>query len=467
MRVVVISPPFYSHFQPLITVAKAFQSVGADVYVACSISFQQSVLTAGLRFSELEINRNANTRIAQDTNQLKDEAERIEAFIDATKHGPVATLEFQALHRQADMLFRPDQLQRHIAALHRDLQPDLYVVDQLSYGVTLSMLSMGLPFITFCPGHPTYIPTGDQRFGVPYAWPSNMQPSAHELLSLISIANRTERHFTQLFNASLRKSAVYMPVGNAFQVASSNAILFNYPDFGHLHQEPHGVSKYFLGSCFEPEELDSSWIQRLRRHQGRFKILISFGTFLSARKDVLERLIVALSRHYPDAVLYVSGGASKDQLSKYESDRIIIADFLPQTGLLPHVDLVVHHGGNNSFTETLYYGKPAIIMPFSSDQFAIAHDAEKFGLAAILDPNKFTEDQLNKAVTWTRQPEVLRNLQVRQASLESSGADAAAQAVLQSIDSRFFASVSPVSGRVPFGERTVLMPCPHILFFLP
>jgi zeaxanthin glucosyltransferase len=118
MRVVVISPPFYSHFQPLIALAKALQRVGVDVIVACSISFQQAVRNAGLKFCEIEVNRNANTRIAQNTDQHKDEAERIEAFIEITKKGPVATLEFQALHRQADMLFRPDQLQREITALH-------------------------------------------------------------------------------------------------------------------------------------------------------------------------------------------------------------------------------------------------------------------------------------------------------------------------------------------------------------
>ena len=29
--------------------------------------------------------------------------------------------------------------------------------------------------------------------------------------------------------------------------------------------------------------------------------------------------------------------------------------------------MVIHHGGNNSFTECLYFGKPAIIMPYCWD----------------------------------------------------------------------------------------------------
>jgi UDP:flavonoid glycosyltransferase YjiC (YdhE family) len=67
---------------------------------------------------------------------------------------------------------------------------------------------------------------------------------------------------------------------------------------------------------------------------------------------------------------------------------------VPQTALLPHVDLVVHHGGNNSFTECLYHGRPMVILPFSSDQFNIASDAEIAGLAEVADPNSFGQEEM-------------------------------------------------------------------------
>ena len=71
-----------------------------------------------------------------------------------------------------------------------------------------------------------------------------------------------------------------------------------------------------------------------------------------------------------------------------------IEAFVPQAALLPSMDLIVHHGGCNSFTEALYFGKPMILLPFSSDQFAIAADAEKMDLAHSLDPNRFTPRRL-------------------------------------------------------------------------
>ncbi len=44
------------------------------------------------------------------------------------------------------------------------------------------------------------------------------------------------------------------------------------------------------------------------------------------------------------------------------------AAFLPQSEVLPLVDLVISHGGNNTTTEALAAGKPLIVMPFFGDQ---------------------------------------------------------------------------------------------------
>ena len=42
--------------------------------------------------------------------------------------------------------------------------------------------------------------------------------------------------------------------------------------------------------------------------------------------------------------------------------------YLNQMKIMPRVDMVIHHGGNNSFIETLYFGKPFIVMPLFGDQ---------------------------------------------------------------------------------------------------
>jgi len=398
-RIAILSPPFYSHFSPLLSLAQAFQRSGANVLVACSESFEGNVRAAGLRFALLQINRNANTGVAQQTDQARAEAERQAAFFQATREGPIATLKLQSEHRRLDMLTDPERLREEIAALAAQEQPDLFVVDQLSYAVSLALYCLRLPFITYCPGHPTYIPRGDQRFGVPYAWPTEFQIPEPDLQALRQVAEQTKREFTGIFNAVIQAyDPALSPIPDAFRFASTRAIVFNYPDFGHLHHhEKDRVHKIFMGYAFESEPLAPDWKARLAQAgpEGP-RVLITLGTFLSARHDVLNRCVRAVKRAAPDSTVVVSAGANVGRMAHSPGDGVFADAFVPQKGLLPYMDLVVHHGGCNSFTETLFYGKPMLILPFSSDQFSIGHDAQAAGLAECLDPNRFSDEEVGE-----------------------------------------------------------------------
>ncbi|MBN2325061.1 MAG: hypothetical protein JXQ30_15135 [Spirochaetes bacterium] len=52
----------------------------------------------------------------------------------------------------------------------------------------------------------------------------------------------------------------------------------------------------------------------------------------------------------------------------------IAREFVPQKALMPYADVVVHHGGSNSFSEALCCSTSMVLLPFSSDQFDIARD---------------------------------------------------------------------------------------------
>ena len=71
---------------------------------------------------------------------------------------------------------------------------------------------------------------------------------------------------------------------------------------------------------------------------------------------------------------------------------------IPQTKVVPKVDLVITHGGNNTISETFYFGKPMIVMPLFADQFDNAQRVEdkKFGIR--LNPFECTKDELANAI---------------------------------------------------------------------
>ncbi|MBN1837467.1 MAG: glycosyltransferase family 1 protein [Spirochaetales bacterium] len=408
-RILIISPPFYSHAQPLLALGEAFRAAGWDTIVACGPSFAEEVSERGLRFVELPISRNANVGAAGRTRQPREEQQRLEAFLAATRAGAVETLLLQARDRQADMLFDPGLLRERISGIDAREHPDLWIVDQLSYGVTVALHSLSLRYVTYNPGHPRYIPTDEDLFGVPHRWPAAFAPDPTALQELRRLCREVEELFTSEFNRFLKTAAPGLPpVGNAFRLASPEAVLFNYPELPTVPKRvaapaPPGSAgptprRIYLGSCFKPATREAE-VRRLLGSRERSgaeapRILIVMGTFLAARTDVLERCIRAALAEFPEARIIAAAGAHRQALAHLASEQVRVEEFVPQTALLPHVDLVVHHGGNNSFTECLYYGRPMVILPFSSDQFNIAFDAETAGLAEVADPNAFGEGEM-------------------------------------------------------------------------
>jgi UDP:flavonoid glycosyltransferase YjiC (YdhE family) len=405
-HIFVLSPPFYSHFMPLLSLAKSFKSQGCTVTFGCSGEFKEAVVSAQLEFYDIDISANKNTGMASDTVQPESEKLRLLEFFEATKVGAVETLMTQSRHRKEDMLHNPLALMKKIQILAEAVDVDLWVVDILSYGATLSLYCLELPFITFCPPHPYTIPQKGQNYGVPMKWPSCIDVSEESLLDLREVSLRTQEEFTRIFNDFIETNRPgAKKIDNAFRLVSKEAILYNYLDFKSEEELSEKPLKLYIGHAFDEESISDFWLEKVADDissvKRQRKILITLGTFLSSRVDVLEKLLVACISYDPKAQIIAAVGAHTEELKQYASSFVSIYDFIPQKALIPYMDLVIHHGGCNTFTETLYYGKPMIILPFSSDQFNIASDAEHQHLAVTLDPNRLTKgmvmDALQKA----------------------------------------------------------------------
>jgi UDP:flavonoid glycosyltransferase YjiC (YdhE family) len=92
----------------------------------------------------------------------------------------------------------------------------------------------------------------------------------------------------------------------------------------------------------------------------------------------------------------VSKGPQHDQIEL--AGNMSGAEFLPQTSILPQVDLVITHGGNNTVTEALYFGKPMVVLPLFWDQYDNAQRIDECGLGVRLDTYRHERDELLGAV---------------------------------------------------------------------
>lgn len=68
--------------------------------------------------------------------------------------------------------------------------------------------------------------------------------------------------------------------------------------------------------------------------------------------------------------------------------------WVPQADLLPHVDVVVHHGGSGTTLGVLTVGAPQLILPQGADQFANADALSAAGAGFALLPDELSANAI-------------------------------------------------------------------------
>jgi MGT family glycosyltransferase len=123
-------------------------------------------------------------------------------------------------------------------------------------------------------------------------------------------------------------------------------------------------------------------------------IYLSLGSLGSADVPLMKRLVEVLAQTPHQYV--VSKGP---QHTEYElADNMVGEEFLPQVSVLPQVDLVITHGGNNTTTESLHFGKPMVLLPIFWDQHDNAQRIDETGFGIRLPTYSFGDGDLAAAI---------------------------------------------------------------------
>ncbi len=207
------------------------------------------------------------------------------------------------------------------------------------------------------------------------------------------------------------------PLGEFFE-SSPHMNLLLYPEpLAYKRKNPLDPARFqYLEGCVRQEK--EYQVPTFKRANDAPLIYLSFGSLGSGDTDLLKRMMEVLGRL--DYRVLVNVGDYQDD---YDSipDNIHIESWYPQPSVIEKVDAVIHHGGNNSFTECLYFGKPALIMPYVWDGHDNATRVQEMGHGLKSHRSNWNDEEFAQSIeTLLNDKEMHRRLQATSAHMKAA-----------------------------------------------
>ncbi|HKD98507.1 MAG TPA: nucleotide disphospho-sugar-binding domain-containing protein [Micromonosporaceae bacterium] len=267
------------------------------------------------------------------------------------------------------------------------VRPDVVVEDNVVCFPAL--VTAGVPFVRIVSCNPLEVkgPGVPPPFsGLPIADPSGWP-------AFVAEYDRTHRAMWTEFNEwVVAQGAPALP--DLEFIHDGGANLYVYPEIAdYTAERPLGPDWHRLDSSVRETDDEFTVPESLAGGEGAL-IYFSLGSLGSADVELMRRIIAVLAKTRHRYV--VSKGPLHSEIEL--APNMWGAEFLPQTRVLPLVDLVITHGGNNTTTESLHFGKPMIVLPLFWDQYDNAQRVHELGLGVRLDTYRFTDDELTGAI---------------------------------------------------------------------
>lgn len=141
------------------------------------------------------------------------------------------------------------------------------------------------------------------------------------------------------------------------------------------------------------------WVAR----GGRPRVLMSLGSQVHHQPRMFHTVAAALQGMEVDLVASI-GELDPAPLGPWPAGAVL-RPWLPQLEVLPHVDVMVTHGGANSVMEALAHGVPLLVSPICNDQFHQAELVQRAGLGRVLDLHTASPQACREALQELLRPE--------------------------------------------------------------
>lgn len=255
---------------------------------------------------------------------------------------------------------------KYLPAILERLQPDILLHDEGLVGAAMCAHKMGVSYVTSISSAP----------GLYY-------PQAHVLLPEDSI------WLTQIMTNIMQEFGIEPEI----KILNSPAINIVYTAKAFVNGELFPDQYKFVGPALEhrlsPNQLDASLFKRRKS-----TIYVSTGSLLKDVKGAFYAKVIAAFANEDITVLVT---AAPDLFEQWPQNFEARA-FWPQLEVLKNVDAVVTPGGFNTINESLYFGRPLLVIPMANDQFGNGILVEGSGCGIRLRYRRLTAEQLKESV---------------------------------------------------------------------
>jgi len=164
---------------------------------------------------------------------------------------------------------------------------------------------------------------------------------------------------------------------------------------------------------------------------GRPIVYASLGTLQNSREPVFRVFAAACRRFEVQLVLSHGGGLNDDQSSGLPGNPLVVG-YAPQAELLKRASLTITHAGLNTVLDSLAAGVPAIAVPITYEQPAIAGRLERIGAGLMCPLDDLSEESLTPLIRRVLDSEPFRSASMAVASaIAKAGGVARAASIIE------------------------------------
>jgi MGT family glycosyltransferase len=383
-RFLFVVPPFFGHISPTLSIGASLIARGHKVkWLGITPLAAKHVPTGGefiLPEAELEEHQGQISRILkrQDDGPACSGPEVMKLALEET-YVPFARIMMPGLSNFVDAW-----------------KPDVIINDCITFAGALCAHIKGIPCVTTTPVPPDVM--GDTANSAPkiFEWQQNLIKGLQQEFGVYG---------DEIFIHSHKLNMIF--TSQAFA--------------GFSDVPPH---MKFVGPVKgRPNEAAFDW-ERLAKATTP-KVFVSLGTLLvDIRKEFFQKLITAFADQ-PVTII----AATNPDIFEVWPDNFIVNGFVPQTELMPHMDMVICHGGFNTVNDTFTNGLPMLITPIAYDHFHTAKLIENSGAGISIRYKRLRITDLRDTVFELLQNPKYRTAaqKVRETFIAAGGNDKAVQ----------------------------------------